>query len=54
MKFFKYALKDKVQIRIKGKIKGSVLGITQKTEIDESKEINGSIFKLDKLLNFNN
>ena len=54
MKFFKYALKDKVQIRIKGKIKGSVLGITQKTEIDQYKEINGSIFKLDKLMNFNN
>jgi LEA14-like dessication related protein len=49
-KLFKYALRKNVSVRIKGKVKGSVLGISKKMEVDEVKEIDGSFFKLDKLL----
>jgi LEA14-like dessication related protein len=50
LKLFKYALRKTVAVRIKGKVKGSVCGISKKTMIDEVKEIDGSVFKLDKLL----
>lgn len=47
LKFIKFALKDKVKVRIKGYVKGSVLGISKKIAIDETKEIEGKNFKLD-------
>ncbi|MBI1836186.1 MAG: LEA type 2 family protein [Flavobacteriia bacterium] len=37
-KVMKLALKEKVNIRFKGKIKGSILGISKKINIDETKE----------------
>jgi LEA14-like dessication related protein len=50
LKLFKYALRKNVAVRIKGKVKGSVCGIGKKTMVDEVKEIDGSVFKLDKFL----
>ena len=47
LKLIKFALKDKVNIHLKGFIKGSVLGITKKITIDEMKEIEGKNFKFD-------
>lgn len=52
-KFIKYAFKLKVQLRVKGVIKGSVFGIPKKVEINQVKEIDGSIFKMDNLFNLN-
>ena len=49
----KYAFKLKVQLRVKGVIKGSVFGIPKKVDIDQVKEIDGSTFKIDNLLNLN-
>lgn len=39
MKLMKYSLKDKVKLRLVGKVKGSVYGISKKVKIDETKEI---------------
>lgn len=39
MKLMKFSLKDKVKLRLVGKVKGSVYGISKKVKIDESKEI---------------
>lgn len=50
LKFFKYTLKEKVSIRIKGKVKGSIFGISKKIAIDEVKEIDGKLFKLESLI----
>lgn len=47
LKFIKFALKDKVKVRIKGFVKGSVLGISKKILVDETKEIEGKNFKFD-------
>jgi LEA14-like dessication related protein len=52
-KFVKYAMKLKVQLRVKGIVKGSALGIPKKVEINQLKEIDGSTFKIDNLLNLN-
>jgi len=52
-KFVKYAMKLKVQLRVKGIVKGSALGIPKKVEINQVKEIDGSTFKIDNLLNLN-
>ena len=52
-KFVKYAMKLKVQLRVKGMVKGSAFGIPKKVEIDQVKEIDGSTFKIDNLLNLN-
>ena len=52
-KFVKYAMKLKVQLRVKGVVKGSVLGIPKKVDIDQVKEIDGSTFKIGNLLNLN-
>lgn len=41
-KIMKLAFKSKVVLKISGKVKGSVLGIPKKVEINESKEIDGS------------
>lgn len=46
LKFFKFALMDKVKVRIKGKVKGSIFGVSKKIAIDEFKEIDGKNFKL--------
>lgn len=46
LKFIKFALKDKVKVRIKGFVKGSVLGISKKIAVDETNEIEGKNFKL--------
>ncbi len=49
MKLMKYSMKDKVKLRLVGKVKGSVYGISKKVSIDETKEIDPkqltSIFK---------
>jgi LEA14-like dessication related protein len=50
LKFFKYTFKDKVTLRIKGKIKGSIWGISKKITIDEVKEIEGKLFNLESLM----
>lgn len=47
LKFIKFALKDKVKFRLKGFVKGSVLGISKKMDVDETKEIEGKNFKFD-------
>lgn len=47
LKFIKFALKDKVKVRLKGFVKGSVLGISKKMDVDETKEIEGKNFKFD-------
>lgn len=52
-KFVKYAMKLKVQLRVKGVVKGSVFGIPKKVDIDQLKEIDGSTFKIGNLLNLN-
>ena len=52
-KFVKYAMKLKVQLRVKGVVKGSVFGIPKKVDIDQVKEIDGSTFKIGNLLNLN-
>lgn len=51
MKFFKFTLQDKVQLRIKGVVKGSVYGISKKIAIDKTSMIDGTQFKLDQLFN---
>lgn len=51
MKFFKFALQDKVQLRVKGAVKGSVYGISKKITIDKTSMISGAQFKLDQLFN---
>ncbi len=53
LKFVKYALKLKVQLRIKGEVKGTVFGIPKKEQVDQIKEIDGSFFKMDNLFNLN-
>ncbi len=50
LKFFKYTFKDKVTLRIKGKIKGSICGISKKITIDEVQEIDGKLFNLESLM----
>lgn len=47
LKFIKFALKDKVKVHLKGYVKGSVLGISKKISVDETKEIEGKNFKFD-------
>jgi LEA14-like dessication related protein len=41
-----FALRKQVTIHIKGKVKGSIYGITHKIDIDEKKTIDGSMLKL--------
>ena len=48
LKFFKFSLKDKVDIHIQGEIKSSIFCISKIVEVNYSKEIDGSIFKIDK------
>ena len=50
LKLVRFALKDKVKIRFVGDVKGSVLGITKKIKLDETKEIDGKNFKLNSLM----
>ena len=50
-KMLKYALKDKVKVRIVGFVKGSVLGISKKVKIDQIQEIDGKNFKMNSFLN---
>lgn len=46
IKFLKYSFKEKIKIHIKGKVKGSVFGITKKIDVDEIQEIDGKLFKI--------
>ena len=51
LNLIQYALQRKVDIQIKGKIKGSVLGITQTEDVDFIKAIDGKFFNLKSFLN---
>jgi LEA14-like dessication related protein len=45
-KLLKYALKPELKIRVNGKVKGSVYGITKRIAIDETRTIDGRKFQL--------
>ncbi len=45
-KAVKYVLKKDLKIRIKGYVKGSVYGFPKKILVDETKTVDGSVFKL--------
>jgi hypothetical protein len=41
-----FALRKQVVLHLKGKVKGSIYGITHKIDIDEKKTIDSSMLKL--------
>lgn len=51
-KMFRFALKDKLHIRVKGVIKGSALGFPKIYKLDQATEVDGAKLKLKDLLNF--
>lgn len=46
MKLMKYATKSEVEVRLKGKAKAGIFIFSKKFEIDQTKTISGSSFKL--------
>lgn len=42
----KYVTKKEVTVRFKGKVKGSVYGITKKADVDQTRVVNGDKLKL--------
>jgi LEA14-like dessication related protein len=44
----RYATKDQVKVRIKGKVKGGIFFLSKKVEIDETKTISGKDLNLGK------
>jgi LEA14-like dessication related protein len=46
-KAMKYAQKDKLKVRLVGKVKGSVFFISKKIAVDETKTIDGGILRVD-------
>ena len=51
LKMVQFALQRKVEVHIKGKVKGSVYGINQTENVDIVKSIDGKFFNLKSLLN---
>jgi len=47
LSLMKYVVMPKVSIRFKGRVKGSVYGISKKVDIDQTRLIDGSQLKLD-------
>ncbi len=43
----KYVSREKVDVKLEGKVRGSVYGITKSFEVKETKTIDGSLFKLE-------
>lgn len=43
----KYVTREKVDIKLEGKVRGSVYGITKSFAVKETRTIDGSMFKLD-------
>lgn len=51
LKMVQFALQRKVEVNLKGKVKGSVFGINQTETVDVVKSIDGKFFNLKSLLN---
>lgn len=49
LKLVRLSLKSKIKIRISGKVKCSIYGVSKKIEINETKEIDGKKLKLSSL-----
>lgn len=48
-KLMKWRLKENIEVRFVGKVKGGVFGITKKFDVDETKTVDPSKLKLDLL-----
>lgn len=46
-RLIKYVSREKVDVKLEGKVRGSVYGITKSFQVKETRSIDGSLFKLE-------